>query len=178
MSSFIFLNQLSDKGRNHWKKKIVFTYMSTLLSSTSMHFMALPVPVLEPMAAPPTFGDFTFFIIPLALYPWGLPLPFTEGASEFFSVCCFIIGLFTSCLVKELAMIGPWKEKWSFSFLFHTFPGVSTELWVFGPTSWEFQDMNRKPWEGPGIRWIELKHRPFLNTATWEGRSCLLARSD
>ena len=39
--------------------------MCTQLSSTSMHFMALPVPVLEPIAAPPTFADFTFFIIPL-----------------------------------------------------------------------------------------------------------------
>ena len=56
------------------------------------------------------------------------------------SVCCFILGLFSSCLVKELARIGPWKENMSFSFLFHTFPGVSTELWVFGPTSWEFQE--------------------------------------
>ena len=39
--------------------------------------------------------------------PRGLPLPFTEGASEFFSVCCFILCLFTSSLVKELARIGP-----------------------------------------------------------------------
>ena len=41
--------------------------MSTQLSSTSMHFMALPVPVLEPMAALPTFGDHTFFIMALVV---------------------------------------------------------------------------------------------------------------
>ena len=78
----------------------------------------------------------------------GAPVSFSLSAASFY----FSEGLFTSCLVKELARIGPWKENRSFGFLFHTFPGVSTELWVFGPTSWEFQDMNRKPWEGPGIR--------------------------
>ena len=51
-------------------------------------------------------------------HPWGPT--FTEGARELFSVCCFILCLFTSYLVKELARNGPWKENNSLSFLFHT----------------------------------------------------------